>query len=66
MEWHNLADNSDYAEVKARLKNRLPTTNADDVYVLKWPQEDRKFWESALKAAEPYHGKLDYPKSPSK
>ena len=66
MEWHNLADNPEYANVKARLKKWGPTTNADDAYVLQWPQEDLKFWESALKAAEPYHGKLDYPKTPSK
>lgn len=60
MEWHNLADNPDYANVKARLKKWLPTTNADDVYVLKWPQEERKYWESTLKAAERYHGKSVY------
>ena len=38
-----------------------PKTDAEDVYVLKWPQEDRIFWEATLKAAGRYHGKSVYP-----
>ncbi|MCK4749323.1 MAG: sulfatase [Bacteroidales bacterium] len=61
MEWNNLADDPDYSEVKEQLKKWLPKKNAEDVYVLQWPEEERKFWEVTLKAAERYHGKSVYP-----
>jgi len=43
------------------LKKWFPESEAEDVYVLDWPGEERKFWEATLKAAEPYHGKSVYP-----
>jgi arylsulfatase A-like enzyme len=63
MEWDNLADDPAYAMVKEQIKKWLPKTDANDVYVLQWPQEHRKFWEATLKAAERYHGKSVYPKN---
>jgi arylsulfatase A-like enzyme len=61
MEWNNLANDPAYATVKEQMKKWLPKTDAEDVYVLKWPQEHRKYWEATLKAAERYHGKSVYP-----
>lgn len=61
MEWTNLADNPAYADVKEQMKKWLPKTDAEDVYVLNWPLEERKFWEPTLKAAERYHGNSVYP-----
>ena len=61
MEWTNLADDPDYASVKEEMKKWLPKTDAENVYVLEWPQEERIFWEATLKAAERYHGKSVYP-----
>jgi arylsulfatase A-like enzyme len=61
MEWVNLANDPAYAKVKEEMKKWLPKTDAEDVYVLDWPREGRKFWEPTLKAAEQYHGKSVYP-----
>jgi len=61
MEWNNLADDEEYIKVKEEMKKWLPETNAEDVYVLKWPQEEKIFWKATLKAAERYHGKSVYP-----
>ena len=61
MEWYNLADDKKYSEVKEEMRKWLPETNAEDVYVLKWPQEEKIFWKATLKAAERYHGKSVYP-----
>jgi arylsulfatase A-like enzyme len=62
MEWNNLAKNPAFATVKEQMKKWFPKTNADDVYVLQWPQQEKKFWKATLKAAEKYHGKSVYPK----
>jgi arylsulfatase A-like enzyme len=56
MEWHNLADNTAHVSVKEELRKWLPTSDAEDVYVLKWPQEQELYWEHTLRAAERYHG----------
>jgi hypothetical protein len=61
MEWTNLANNPAYADVKEQMKKWLPKTDAEDVYVLNWPLEERKFWEPTLKAAERHHGNSVYP-----
>ena len=61
MEWVNLADDPEYKAIKMQMKKWLPTTDAEDVYVLQWPQEKRTFWSATLKAAERYHGKSVYP-----
>lgn len=60
MEWTNLADDPAYADIKMKMKKWLPKTDAEDVYVLKWPEEEKKFWKITLKAAEAYHGKSVY------
>ncbi|MHC4165811.1 MAG: hypothetical protein ACYSWQ_02510 [Planctomycetota bacterium] len=57
MEWTNLADNPAYADVKEQMKEWMPKSDAEDVYVLKWPREEKLFWEHTLKAAEQNHGK---------
>ena len=61
MEWTNLADDPAFTDVKEQMKKWLPKSDAEDVYVLNWPLEERKFWEPTLKAAERYHGKSVYP-----
>lgn len=61
MEWKNLANDPEFTRVKEEMKKWLPKTDAEDVYVLQWPQEERKFWEVTLQAAERYHGKSVYP-----
>lgn len=61
MEWDNLAGDPAYAAVIADMKKWLPETNAEDVYVLDWPAEEKTFWEATLKAAERYHGPSVYP-----
>jgi arylsulfatase A-like enzyme len=61
MEWNNLADDPAFAGVKEELKQWLPTKDAEDVYVLDWPRETKKYWTWTLKAAERYHGKSVYP-----
>ena len=61
MEWNNLANDPEYAHIKKKMQKWLPETDAEDAYVLEWPQEDRLFWETTLKAAERYHGKSVYP-----
>jgi arylsulfatase A-like enzyme len=63
MEWNNLANDPAHAMVKEQMKKWLPKTDAEDVYILKWPQENRRYWEATLKAAERYHGKSIYPKN---
>ena len=63
MEWNNLAGDPAYTEIKSQLKKWLPKLEAEDVYVLDWPREERRFWEATLKAAEPYHGKAVYPEN---
>ena len=61
MEWNNLADDPAFAGVKEELKQWLPDKDAEDVYVLDWPRETKKYWTWTLKAAERYHGKSVYP-----
>jgi arylsulfatase A-like enzyme len=61
LEWKNLSSDPAYAPVKARMRKWLPETDAEDVYVLQWPEEEKTFWEATLKAAVPYHGKSVYP-----
>ena len=50
----------DYAD-RFAAESTLPKTDAEDVYVLNWPLEERKFWKPTLKAAERYHGNSVYP-----
>ena len=63
MEWENLADDPAYANVIEQMQKWIPNTDAEDVYVLQWPEEERKFWGATLKAAERYHGESVYPKN---